>query len=824
MESATNALSKEHTEVKNHVRAGELLSLLDQCSHKIKILSLDCFDTLIWRKTATPYDVFFDLQNKPPFRTIGFTARMRAQAEELSRNKMLLSYGTTEVKLKDIYSTAFPQLSNGELETLIEAELSSELDACYAFPQTVELIRKAHSRGLKIIIVSDTYLDEPQLRRLLQKCLPDDVMQMILKIFCSSDHGKSKSSGLFKTVTDKIFESAHSILHIGDNLTADCLAPKSLGINAVQLLQYDKKITELARMQALSGSFLDPTIRYNRSLSNPFKAVMASSQTDFSLPESAIGYASLGPIMYAFAQFICDEVEQLSREGKRPKVLFLLRDAYLPSLACEALAGKKIGACVKISRFASFAASFRSKEDVDRYLGETVMSLRFYDMCKQLLIPDQIAGNLCEEAAKDRNPAFAFIRRIQQKDILALILKNSSTYRMRMNKYLQNEVGLEKGDTLVFVDLGYTGTSQLKLEPVFREEMGIDIVGRYLIALPTPGWKDNRKGLLDSSWCDERIMLALVAYIALLEQLCTTDEKSVIDYDNNGRPIYSETALNTSQFTKLNLIQSESLRFIRDADHFFKTANTHLNIEMLRDFAMAELGRMLFLPTETELEYLKSFEFDLNLGTKDIIGVFDQEKGLAGLRKRGLFFMERNLKSMRTNYPAELRSAGLELVLTLMAQHRTNFDIRVTDLSLRRENLHVIAMRGNSATQTMIEALPTHDGYFALIIPVGTGDMQVGVQFGLNYHWVQLESAELILTHALYGSKESDHTVDASANLLVDQMVDKGGGLYECQSDSSLLVFMPNRMPGNQNHALRIVFRPIVTKPKRQSQPANQDS
>jgi len=674
------------------------------------------------------------------------------------------------------------------------------------------LIRAAHARGLKIIIVSDTYLEESQLRRLLENCLPPDVMQMFLKIFCSCEHLQSKSTGLFKQVMDKLYESPRSLFHIGDNVQADYSSPSELKIQSLLLLHHDKKINNVLRMQALSGNLFDPNIRHVRSLGSPFRGVLASHQIEEDNPESLIGYASLGPILYAFGRFICDEVEQLKREGKNPKVLFLMRDAYLPSLVCTALTGHDIGKRVNISRFASFAASFRTKADVDQYLAANVMSFRFHDMCKQLLIPDKIAVKVCAEALKASHPLVGFIKSICRQEILDLIFKKSKAYRQRLKNHLQNAVGLEKGDTLVFVDLGYTGTSQVKLAPIFKEEMGIDVVGRYLIALSVPNWKTDRKGLMDASWCDERTMEALVAYIALLEQVCTANEKSVVDYEEDGSPIYSEVSASKGQHRKLDLIQSECLRFIHDAHQFFAAAQTQMPIEILRDNAMAELGRFLFLPTEAELKYLKSFKFDLNLGTKDMLNMFDEEKGLVGLRRRGLYFMEKNIKSMRTNYPAELRSAGLELSLTLMAHHRINFDIRVVDLSLRREKINIIAMSNGSATQTIVEAMPTHDGYFSLIIPVGKGSFQIGIQFGLHYQWVQLESAELIVAEALYGSMESENTIDAVENLTLDQMVERGGGLYECLSDTSLLIFVPKQLSVEHNQALRVVFRPIAVK------------
>ena len=43
------------------IRTSELATLLDSIPPGVRYLSLDCFDTLVWRNCATPADVFADL-------------------------------------------------------------------------------------------------------------------------------------------------------------------------------------------------------------------------------------------------------------------------------------------------------------------------------------------------------------------------------------------------------------------------------------------------------------------------------------------------------------------------------------------------------------------------------------------------------------------------------------------------------------------------------------------------------------------------------------------------------------------------------------------
>lgn len=805
--------STEIKEAQTQVRPNELISLLNQYVNKIKILSLDCFDTLLWRKTATPADLFFDLQSKPAFDDLGFSASLRINAESKARRRRIATDGFSEVNLHDIYTAHYPNINEQQLKNLIEDEMTSEIAACYAFPPVVDLIREAHKLGLKIIIVSDTYLEEAQLRRLLEQHLPNDVMQAITEIFVSSKHGLSKSQGLFNHVINKLKISPQSILHIGDSFLADHIGPRKQHVNSVQLIYNDDIIAELIRMEALAASLFDPSIRHTRSLCSPFRGLFATSNIKKDEHERIIGYAAVGPIMYSFAKYICNEVEKIQQTGKRCKTLFLMRDAYLPSLVCEAIAGKSMGYRVRISRFAAYASSFRTKEDVDRYLSDAAPSKRFDDICRQLMLPEKVYAPIIKKVKNLHNSDYEFMKLIQKNNILNIIFEKSAEYRKRLMKHLENEIGLEKGDTLIFVDLGYTGTTQLLLENVFRDEMDVEILGRYLIQLRIPEWQKTRSGLFDPAYYDDRTLLSLVAYIALLEQICTSNDRSVVDYDDKGNPIYSDTSVNQQQHHKLQAIQSEAVGFAKDLEKFSQNSKLNLDEKILRDSALSNLARLLFLPTQPELDYLQSFQFDLNLGTTDLLKVFDQEEGLTGLRRRGMFFMEKNLKSMRTNYPAELRSAGLELAITLLTQHRFDFDIRVKDLSLRREKLQIIIMRNNQASQITLEAIPTHDGYFSLLVPIGSGNYQIGVLFGINYQYVQLESADVIKTNYLFSSRESNHTTDASNQLIIDQMSDKGGGLFECHSDAAILMFNSTmQLDSEHNHVLRLVFRPVVMR------------
>src|SRR6185312_14308138 len=181
MEAISSA--KTSPQIKEHIHASDLLIAFNQRADQIKFLSLDCFDTLLWRKTIEPKDVFFDMQRRPTFQSLGISAINRIDAECDARTLMFINHGHYEVNLHDIYRMGFPSLTEDEIAELIEEEILTEIEACYAYPPIIELMRQAHARNIKIVIVSNTYLKKNQLERLLASVLPADVRASINQVF-----------------------------------------------------------------------------------------------------------------------------------------------------------------------------------------------------------------------------------------------------------------------------------------------------------------------------------------------------------------------------------------------------------------------------------------------------------------------------------------------------------------------------------------------------------------------------------------------------------------------------------------------------------------
>ncbi|MBX3228807.1 MAG: HAD family hydrolase [Labilithrix sp.] len=804
--------------VRPAVRAKELATLLDE-HPEIEVLSLDCFDTILWRNTAAPVDVFYDLAHRPAFAKWGINARLRVTSEGRARDLKTARTGLPEVTLAEIYRAAFPALRDADVAELAADELAAEAAACVPHPETIALIRAAAARGLSVVVVSDTYFTETELRALLAATLPADAYSAIARVFVSSAIGKPKAGGMFKPVLDALGVRARDVLHVGDNLRADYVAGKAIGMNACHLVHHGPEVEEVLRMQTTAASLLMPALRETAALPSPFRGLFAAEigEDDRDAVRS-LGYAALGPVLHAFARWLGSELDTLRAAGKRPRPIFLLRDGYLPARVCAAVAGAEVGPCVSISRFASFAASFRSAAEIERYVAAWAGGGRFLDVARQLLLTDDEARMIIARTRKAERPAEAFVREVMKPKIVELVVARSAAYRARMFAHVTTTANVEKGDTLVFVDLGYEGTAQRQLEPVFRDELGVDVQGRYLIAARVPGWQSTRKGLLDPSWCDDRLISTIVTYVALLENLCAEDAGSTIDYaaDASGAPIRARSLVAKEQSARVAPVQDACERFARDAEAYFSRTGHAASVEQLRVYAASALARMLLLPTRTELDYLAGFCLDMNLGADDNLALFDRERGLEGLRRQGLFFLgsERaDSKAARIAGPVELRAASLTLSLAMVAQQRFGLEMTPNDMTHRREPLGILALRGDVPIRAQVEARATHDGYFAAVVPYGAEDTALGFLLGERSAWVQVESVTRIEASALYTSRETERSEDVSAHLHAEGLTRRAPGLFECTTpEGFLLLAAPPPPKRDTRYVCRIVFRPVAPR------------
>ena len=142
----------------------------------------------------------------------------------------------------------------------------------------------------------------------------------------------------------------------------------------------------------------------------------------------------------------------------------------------------------------------------------------------------------------------------------------------------------------------------------------------------------------------------------------------------------------------------------------------------------------------------------------------------------------------------------------------------------REERVSVVLAKGGQTSVVELAARATHDGYFALIVPVGACEYDLAIVFGARYAMVQVDGAQLIPTSALFSSREHTATEDLSAMSALDGMVQLEPGVFSCPSRDGALVLRPRTTSQDRDarYACRVVFRPLAARDASQPVSARQ--
>ena len=789
----------------NSIHAHELDLLLDRLPPSVRVLSLDCFDTIVWRKVVRPTDVFFNLQNHERVRAAGITAALRAKGESDARRKKNLSTGSNEVSLAEVYRELMPQASAAQWQAMADDELACEIQHAFIFEPVAALISQARARGLKVIVVSDTYLSGSQLRRMLAE-LMGPAHEAITTIYSSSDAGVGKTAGIWKQVLHKEKLPPQAIFHLGDNRHADQLAPARFGIGCCHLVNHGPTLVSQLKQRASVALQLMPELRHTQALPSLFHAQFAAHRHEGMGIADHIGRHSLGPVLYAFARFIEHETQALQAAGAKTRIAFLLRDGHMPALAFEALTGTSGLSRINVSRFTSIAASLRTRDDVLRLLANSLSETSMAAVLKQLLLPPDKARQLMDRARKSAAPVEELTRLVLRDDTLRLVFARSAAFRERLLAHVRQRTGIESGETLVLVDLGYSGTVQTRLAPIFEETLGVTLHGLYLIAGRVKTHQNDRKGLIDGRWADERLILALTAYIGVFEMMCTNDQNSTEDYTDQGEPVFTRTATAMPQARVVEKMQAASLGFVRDTVATPAAHRPRADMRELAQQATADLARLIYFPSAAEIACLSAFEFDFNLGTDLILSTANLDTSVAEYRREGFALMNRDYTALRVGYPMEMRHMDVSFATTLMSTQRFGYGLVPSEASFRKERVPTLVASAQRHAFGSADAVATHDGYFSLHLPM-SAHFDQSLLLGQRFEWLQLDAIEKI---PLAGSGGHQDIV-LGQDVFLDGVEQCEGNLLKL-GESGLMLFPACSAEDNGRHMIRVVFRPVLTR------------
>ena len=780
--------------MKISVAATDIASLLDHAPEGVSVLSLDCFDTLLWRNAQAPSDVFVDLDIE------GGSIDPRVFAERKARQAQAFRAGQNEVSIEAIHARMIPGGDAAAVAVAVQGELDAEARHCFGFEPVEALIAEAKARGLKVIIVSDTYFSAAQLGELIARAAGDAVAGAIDRIFTSSEHGMSKSEGLFAPVIAAMGVTPGAILHLGDNPSADQVAPAALGIATAHFEQFDEGSAIRLRHEAMAGVMIDPTTRQTVPAMQPHRPLV-SLRTEQD-PAFVLGHDVIGPMLHGFSEWVRDEAAALADRCGRPvKTLFLLRDGYLPMKMCETLGSGITGVDVAISRLTAGRAGLIDEAAVRGMIERDAGKHRVDVLAGLLLLEPHETKKLIGAQGEIDD-----LERIACKgETLQKILRRSARYADRLIAHVRR-AGLEDGDMAMLVDLGYHGTVQDRVAPLLKARMNVETAGRYLLLRENEPSGLDKKGYFDKRHYGREALTALGSSIAVIEQICTQPKGSVVDYHDNGKPIHEKATEKGAQSATRDAIQAAAVAYGVAATAMGQGAVSD-DADCRRRNAAAILARFMYLPSADEVAVIGDFTHDANLGSSSHLKMLDTTRATRGLRRRGMHYVQ---STARMYLPGELQDQGLALNLALFGIVRGALDVREGDFLAGGIKVPVILANAREDCLVDLDAYPTHDGYYRLTVPA-RGDLTVGVMLGGIFEAVQIEDVSFQPIEVPAEGPQFSDKPDLSAPYVQEGMEAIAGDLFRCTPGAALLVPATPTV-GEGGYKLCIAFRPVVRR------------
>ena len=624
----------------NDARLVEADQLLGQGS--FAVLSLDVFDTLIWRIVPEPVDAFVllgrHLQDLGLLR--GHTApqlfaRLRERAEVRARRKLSDAGKVPEVGVEDIYREMPAHLFSVPVGELPEREVAFEKTITFPDHEVWRLARTAQAKlGVRLVLVSDTYFSGPQLRRILDREPFDDLA--VEAVFTSSQYGVGKASGLYRVALDHLGVDPGDVLHIGDNADADLECARRDGIRTVH---FDKQPGSLGTVFEREGLLrTDHRQREKRTLDPELgdwgltalraKAVSQVEGTDVpaaSNPYWCFGAAVFGPVFTGFAEWVHERAQEegvetvwcLMREGEFLSRLLNGARGYLGSPVRAETLWLSRQVC---SRAAVREASVAELEKfLDRLVRPTVG-----DLFETLGVPLSQVPDLDADADSrldDRELATRTLRRLtDQPQVRASILSASASLRGRLVDYVVKTVGAETTRAVV-VDLGWGCTIQANLDAALAAGGStLSTLGLYLmtneVALERTLDGVEADGFIASAGFPDH-----ASWIArspeILEQVCMHDEGTLVDFTDDGDPLLRPTPQSPAQMLQRAAVQRGILAFQREWGRYRPTLPP--GARRLGDRARPQLARtvtrFVVSPTTEEVALFGDWVHDANFGS-----------------------------------------------------------------------------------------------------------------------------------------------------------------------------------------------------------------
>jgi FMN phosphatase YigB (HAD superfamily) len=559
------------------------------------VLSLDIFDTILWRRVPRPADVFGLLASRlhtaglaPAWVTGPTLRRMRINAEQKARTgREALG---TEVSLFDIWrympSNVFPA---AKLDDLVKAEVEAEREFTVVDLDIAEVIRLALKQDIQVILVSDTYFTEDHINYLLDR--PELGSLQGVRVFRSHQHGVDKASGLFEIVLRELGRSPEQVVHIGDNPVADVEAPAELGVRTVHYIRLDESFEAVLDREREPLDHLGDYAPNIDDLNGDFgltslraKALSLGGRNSASAVDTGWRYGAsvVGPVLTGFAEWVAWKAHEAGT-----KVLWCpMREGDLLSeLVNNAAAVRGWDLVAKPIWLSRHVTSLACLDAFDEDSVHEFIRRSYQLSVRQLLSILHLRAGDVPGLASELNTIIdngGIAERVSialtETPHLQNRLKGTMTAaRERLLRSLKAAGALESPD-LTLVDLGWGGTIQAQLAKALKiAEIDITPAGLYLAtddrAIRCYQLGLRAEGYLAQAGVPTDVAATIVRSPEVLEQCVNALCGSLIGFTEDGAPVLGQVSESNAQNSERLAVQDGILafqstwnRYVRNSD------------------------------------------------------------------------------------------------------------------------------------------------------------------------------------------------------------------------------------------------------------------
>lgn len=591
----------------------------------IEYVSFDIFDTLIFRMTRTPSQIFDKMYKArpeifPKHISSCEWRHMRIYAEADARKKRC----GEEITLEDIYQH-IPAIIE-DSGAVMELEIQTEMENTFLNPEMESILYEVKEKyRKKIILTSDMYLSKESIAGILRNCGMD--MSLLEEIFVSSQCGKKKSNGtLFSYINRRLNCHPEQILHIGDNWKSDYLHGKKSGWRVI----YYPLISEAE----CRYPYLGYERGYYGDIGNDIYAmrILAAESSEMDGEERKwfeMGAMAFGPLFTYAVEWVLD----LAKENGIHHIFPMMRDGYfLMTLLKNAADKRHWEGCIApmyISRKALYPAlnAMIEEKDIENLLDTKymtvgkIMDLLGLDINEMGYFKEYRDWDLetCKGIFVDGVSLYQKMKSALTSDkMIQKIRMDHADGDKKVWDYFVS-LKMDREDYLTF-DIGWKGTSQNAVERICQRRKaasrGLHLLVISRIAMlknRSLGEKTDIRGFTGNMREVFKKNTAVLSVVAELFLICR--EGTTVGYRYNKGKIhpvcktiaYSEQQLKYAKAAQEGILSFQKLYFS------LRTRREKIS-EQDRDELYKMAARLMSMPTRKEARLIGSVIFDENLG------------------------------------------------------------------------------------------------------------------------------------------------------------------------------------------------------------------